>query len=51
VDNHCHGSESLNKKASGPSLECTVCTENLIRVDEVRELPRLTRWLRCYGLS
>jgi hypothetical protein len=27
-----------------------VCTENLIHVDEMRESPKLTRWLRFYAL-
>jgi hypothetical protein len=27
-----------------------VCTENLIHVDGMRESPKLTRWLRFYGL-
>ena len=32
------------------SLECVVCTENLVHVDEMRESPKLTRWLRFYAL-
>src|SRR5262245_11421272 len=27
-----------------------VCTENLIHVDEMRESPKLTRWLHFYAL-
>jgi hypothetical protein len=28
-----------------------VCTENLIHVDEMRESPKLTRWLRFYAFA
>jgi len=31
--------------------EVPVCTENLIRLDEARESPKLTRWLCPYGCS
>jgi hypothetical protein len=27
-----------------------VCTENLIHIDDMRESPKLTRWLRFYAL-
>jgi hypothetical protein len=48
-------------KAGQPALEAppakpdslqavAVCTENLIHIDDMRESPKLTRWLRFYAL-
>jgi hypothetical protein len=38
-------SKKTGELSSGP-----VCTENLIHVDEMKESPKLTRWLRSYAL-
>jgi len=42
--------ERVNATNEYAAVASIVCAENLIHVDEMRESPKLTRWLHFYAL-